>query len=42
MIRGQEWYQVPDEIYSRLAVGGVLNSGYEVVRQLLHESTSYN
>ena len=40
--RGQDWYQVSDDIYSRLAIGGTMNSGYQVIRQVLHQNTSYN
>ena len=40
--RGQVWWQVDDNIYNSLSVGGVLNSGYQIIRQLLHQYTSYN
>ena len=40
--RGQDYYQVPDNIYLALQIGGSLNSGYNMIRQLLHEYTSYN
>lgn len=40
--RGQHKYQVKSEIFDNLAIGGVLNSAYEVIKQLLHEYTSYN
>ena len=42
VIRNQEYFQVPDSIYSALATGGTLNSGYNYIRQLLHQYTSYN
>lgn len=38
----QAYYQVPSVIYDSLEVGGNLNSAYQVIRQLLHEYTSYN
>ena len=40
--RGQRYYQVPDTIYMALATGGTYNSGYDFIRQLLHQYTSYN
>ena len=40
--RGQSCYQVPSVIYDNLEIGGNLNSAYQVIRQLLHEYTSYN
>ena len=40
--RGQTWWQIDDSIYSFLSIGGVLNSGYQIIRQLLYEYTSYN
>ena len=40
--RGQNYYQVPSEIYNSLAAGGSLYSGYQAIRQSIHESTSYN
>ena len=40
--RGQDYFQVDSSIYEMLDMGGVLYSGYEEVRQLLHEYTSYN
>lgn len=42
IVRGQTWWQVNDSIYSFLTIGGSLNSGYQVIRQLLHQYTSYN
>ena len=40
--RGQTWYQIEDNIYDYLQMGGSFNSGYQIIRQLLHEYTSYN
>ena len=40
--RGQTWWQVNDDIYNSLTIGGVFNSGYQIIRQLLHEYISYN
>lgn len=40
--RGQTWWQIDDNIYNSLTLGGTFNSGYQVVRQLLHQYTSYN
>lgn len=40
--RGQAYYQVSGQIYDALSMGGTLNSAYEIVRQLIHEYTSYN
>ena len=40
--RDQSYYQVPDTIYDLLSIGGSLYSGYQSVRQLLHQYTSYN
>ena len=40
--RNQSFYQVSSDIYDNLEIGGVLNSGYQVIRQLIHEYTSYN
>lgn len=40
--KGQDFYQVPDSLYNNFAAGGVENSCYEIVRQLLHEYMSYN
>ena len=41
-LRGYNFYQVPDSIYDLLSIGGSRNSAYQVIRQLLHEYTSYN
>lgn len=40
--RGQNYYQVPDSIFDNLTIGGSFNSGYDFIRQLLHQYTSYN
>ena len=40
--RGQKWLQINDNIFNALQLGGALNSGYQTIRQLLHEYTSYN
>ena len=40
--RGQTWWQVDDNIYDALDIGGTFNSGYQIIRQLLHQYTSYN
>lgn len=40
--RGQDYYQVPDTIYIALATGGTFNSGYDLIRQMFHQYTSYN
>lgn len=40
--RNQPYYQMDDDIYEGLTVGGGFNSGYQYIRQLLHQYTSYN
>ena len=40
--RNQRYIQVESSIYKLLVGGGTANSAYQVVRQLLHEYTSYN
>ena len=40
--RGQTWWQVDDSIFNSLSLGGMFNSGYQIIRQLLHQYTSYN
>ena len=40
--RGQDWWQIDDNIFNSLQLGGVFHSGYQTIRQLLHEYTSYN
>ena len=40
--RGQRFYLVPEVVYNSFATGGILNSAYQVVRQLLQEYVSYN
>ena len=42
IIRGQKWMQIDDSIYSLLTIGGSLYSCYQIIRQLLHQYTSYN
>ncbi len=41
-LKGQNFTQVSDSIYSCLTGGGHLNSAYDVVRDLLYQYTSYN
>ena len=40
--REQPYYQVNSSIYNNIEIGGNLNSAYEIIRQLVHEYTSYN
>lgn len=40
--RNQSYYQVPLDIYELLVPGGHYFSAYQVIRQMLHEYTSYN
>lgn len=40
--RGQPYYQIKEQIYNNLQIGGSFNSGYDYIRQLLHQYTSYN
>ena len=40
--RGQDYYQVSDSIYANLSIGGSFNSAYQIIRQLIHQYTSYN
>ena len=40
--RDQRYIQVDSNIYSQLALGGVSNSAYNKVRELLYQNTSYN
>ena len=40
--RNQDYYQVSNQIYANIEFGGFLNSGYQTVRQLIHQYTSYN
>lgn len=40
--RGQAYYQIKEEIYNNLQIGGSFNSAYDSIRQLLHQYTSYN
>lgn len=41
-LKGQNFTQVSDSIYSCLTGGGHLNSAYDAVRSLLYQYTSYN
>lgn len=40
--RGQAFYQVPQEIYNGLIIGGTFNSCYEQIKQTLQEYVNYN
>lgn len=40
--RNQQYYQIPGVIYNSLSTGGSFNSGYDYIRQLLHQHTSFN
>ena len=40
--KNQRYIQVDSSIYNSIVAGGASKSAYEVVRQLLHEYTSYN
>lgn len=40
--RGENFCQVPDEIYDSLAIGGYLNSAFVTIQDLLYQHTSYN
>ena len=40
--RGQLYIQVDSSIFELLSVGGMMNSAYNKVRELLYQSTSYN
>lgn len=40
--KGQAYSQIPDTIYNLLDIGGSSNSGYENIKQLLHQYVSYN
>lgn len=40
--RGLNFYQVDGNIYNALEIGGMFNSAYEIIKQLLYEYTSYN
>ena len=42
VLRDQRYIQVDSNIYSQLAIGGVSNSAYNKVRELLYQNTSYN
>ena len=41
-VRDQRYIQVDSSIYSQLELGGVSNSAYNRVRELLYQNTSYN
>lgn len=40
--RHQNYYVINENIYNLLEKGGILNSAYQHIRQLLHQYTSYN
>lgn len=40
--RNQRYIQVESDIYKQLAIGGMSNSAYNKVRELLYQNTSYN
>lgn len=40
--RGESWTQVPAEIYSKMVIGGTLNSALVAMRDLLYQYTHYN
>jgi hypothetical protein len=40
--RNQDYTQVGPEIYENLAIGGVSNSAYNEVRNMLYQGSSYN
>lgn len=40
--RGQSFYQVEQEIYNVLDIGGIRYSAYEEIRQVIHQYTKYN
>ena len=40
--RGKDFFQIPNNIYSNISIGGSFNSAYQYVRMMLHEYTSYN
>ena len=40
--RGQSWLQIQSSTYDYLQIGGNFNSAYQIIRQLLHQYTSYN
>lgn len=41
-VRHQKYTQVDSELYSNLAIGGVSNSAYNEVRNMLYQGSSYN
>jgi hypothetical protein len=40
--RHQKYTQVDSELYSNLAIGGVSNSAYNEIRNMLYQGSSYN
>ena len=40
--RGQNYILVPSTIYSKLAMGGTMNSAFYLIQDLLYQYTSYN
>ena len=40
--RGQKYYQISENIYNALTIGGESRSAYEQIRQLLHQYTDFN
>lgn len=40
--RGQDYYQVPQEIYNGFIIGGNFNSCYEEIKQTLQQYVNYN
>ena len=39
---GQRWTQIPSDIYDQFTIGGVLNSCYEKIKDLLYQYTHMN
>lgn len=42
MQRGQEYVQVPSDIYSLINLGGTFNSAFNMIKDLLYQYTNYN
>ena len=40
--KGQNWIQVSEQIYDKLAPGGSKNSAFNMIKDLLYEYTNYN
>ena len=40
--KGQDYILVPSSIYSKLAMGGTMNSAFYLIQDLLYQYTSYN